>query len=31
MAQNGDLTGQSAPVVPGASELKIEIAETVRK
>jgi cytochrome c-type biogenesis protein CcmH len=31
MAQNGDLTGQSAPVSPGATGLKIEIAEVVRK
>ena len=31
MAQNGDLTGQSDPVVPGANGLKIEIAEVVKK
>jgi cytochrome c-type biogenesis protein CcmH len=31
MAQNGDLTGQSEPVAPGASGLKIEIAEVVKK
>ena len=31
MAQNGDLTGQSDPVAPGASGLKIEIAEVVKK
>ena len=29
--QNGDLTGQSAPVAPGASGLNIEIAEVVKK
>jgi len=31
MAQNGDLTGQSDPVAPGASGLRIEIAEVVKK
>jgi cytochrome c-type biogenesis protein CcmH len=31
MPQNGDLTGQSAPVAPGATGLKIEIGEVVKK
>jgi cytochrome c-type biogenesis protein CcmH len=31
MAQNGDLAGQSAPVAPGATGLKVEIAEVIRK
>jgi cytochrome c-type biogenesis protein CcmH len=31
MPQNGDLTGQSVPVAPGATGLKIEIGEVVKK
>ena len=31
MPQDGDLTGQSAPVVPGAKGLKIAITDVVRK
>lgn len=31
MAQSGDLTGQSDPIAPGASGLKIEIGEVVKK
>jgi cytochrome c-type biogenesis protein CcmH len=31
MPQNGDLAGQSAPVAPGATALKIEIGEIVKK
>lgn len=31
MPQDGDLTGQSAPVAPGAKGLKIVIAEVVKK
>ena len=31
IAQDGDLTGQSAPVAPGAAGLKIEIKDLVKK
>jgi cytochrome c-type biogenesis protein CcmH len=31
MPQDGDLTGQSAPVAPGAKGLKIAITDVVKK